>query len=79
MMGSPASDHVVSLSARHARWIVTMARDQSPPISTTSMLGRLLDDAISCEQERARQRAEQLEVYRASGYSEHHPDYPDFP
>jgi hypothetical protein len=79
MMGSPASDRVLSLSERHARWIATMARAQSPPISTMMMLERLIDEAISDEQARERQRAERLEVYRASGYPEHHPDYPDFP
>jgi hypothetical protein len=79
MMGSPASDHVVSLSERHVRWIATMARAQSPAINATMMLATLLDEAISRQQARERQRAERLEVYRASGYPEHHPDYPDFP
>jgi hypothetical protein len=79
MMGALAPDEVVSLSERHARWIAIAARDQSPPISKAMMLARLLDEAISREQARERRRADQLEVYRASGYPEHHPDYPDFP
>jgi hypothetical protein len=79
MMGSLAPDQVVSLSERHARWIAARARAQSPPISAAMMLETLLDEAISREQARERKRAERLEVYQASGYPEHHPDYPDLP
>jgi hypothetical protein len=41
------------------------------------MILRLIDQAIAEGQAAARRREEQLEIYRASGYPEHHPDYPD--
>ena len=67
------------LSDEHLGWIEQLAAAQAPPVSSTTMLGRLLEDAIGRQRESTRRRLQQLEVYDASGYSEHHPDYPNLP
>jgi hypothetical protein len=56
-----------------------MAGAHVPPVSATAMLGRLIDEAMARQGESERHRAWQLEVYEASGYQEHHPDYPHLP
>ena len=67
------------LSDAQLAWLSEIAARQSPPLSTKEMLGRLVDQAIADSRTTARRRADQLEIYRGSGYAEHHPDYPDFP
>jgi hypothetical protein len=57
-------------------WLREAAGEEAPPLSTSQVLGRLVDQAIVAGDGAARRRAAQLEVYRASGYAEHHPDYP---
>jgi hypothetical protein len=41
--------------------------------------GAIVDQPIAEGKAAVLRRAEQFEIYRASGYAEHHPDYPDFP
>jgi hypothetical protein len=69
----------VALSDVQLAWLSKVAAEQAPPLSVNELLGRIVDDAIAQSKADARQRAERLEVYRASGYSEHHPDYPNVP
>lgn len=69
----------VVLTEVQLSWLGQVAAGQTPPLSTGTMLGRLVDRAIADSQAAKRRRAEQLEIYRASGYTEHHPDYPDLP
>jgi hypothetical protein len=69
-------DRGLALSDLHVRWIEQRAAEHVPPLSVTAMLGQLLDTAMVRHDERTRRRAWQLEVYEASGYPEHHPDYP---
>ena len=67
----------VVLSDAQYLWLRGSAADDTPPASTSRALGRLIDQAIAEERNQATRRAAQLEVYAASGYAEHHPDYPD--
>jgi hypothetical protein len=67
------------LSGVQLAWLSKAAAEQAPPLSAGTMLGRLVDQAIADSDAATRRRAEQLEIYRASGYREHHPDYPDLP
>ena len=69
----------LALSDQHLGWIQEMADAQAPPVSATAMLGHLVEEAMARHGDETRRREEQLEVYSASGYSEHHPDYPDLP
>jgi hypothetical protein len=69
----------VVLSDAQMGWIQTMAAEQTPAVDMRTMLGRVVDDAMARHDEDVRRRAERLEIYRASGYSEHHPDYPHVP
>lgn len=69
----------VRLSDEEYAWLSKVAADHKPPLSTNEVLPELVDQAIADGQAAALRRAEQLEIYRASGYAEHHPDYPDFP
>ncbi len=70
------SDRGVALSDLHVRWIEQRAAEHVPPLSASAMLGQLIDAAMVRHGERTQRRAWQLEVYEASGYPEHHPDYP---
>ena len=69
----------VRLSDEQYAWLSDVAADHQPPLSTNEVLSQLVDQAIAAGQAAALRRAEQLEIYRASGYAEHHPDYPDSP
>jgi hypothetical protein len=69
----------VLLSDEQGAWLSEVAADHKPPLTTNEVLCQLVDQAIADGQAAALRRAEQLEIYRASGYAEHHPDYPDFP
>jgi hypothetical protein len=69
----------VRLSDEQCAWLSEVAADHKPPLTTNEVLCQLVDQAIADGQAAALRRAEQLEIYRASGYAEHHPDYPDFP
>jgi hypothetical protein len=69
----------VRLSDEQCAWLSEVAADHKPPLTTNEVLCQLVDQAITDGQAAALRRAEQLEIYRASGYAEHHPDYPDFP
>lgn len=73
------SDVRVSLTDDQARWLGKTAAASRPPVDSSELLGRLVDDAIAKSETEARLRTWQLDVYQASGYPEHHPDYPDFP
>jgi hypothetical protein len=67
------------LSDAQLDWIRRVAAAQTPPLSATGMLRLLVDEAVEKHDKMARRREEQLEIYRASGYAEHHPDYPHLP
>jgi hypothetical protein len=67
------------LSEAQLDWVRRIAAAQTPPLSATGMLRVLVDEAVERHGEMARRREDQLEIYRASGYSEHHPDYPRLP
>jgi len=67
------------LAVDQMAWLSKVAAEQTPPLSASTMLRRLVDEAMAESRASAGRRAEQLEIYRASGYPEHHPDYPDFP
>ena len=69
----------VVLNDPQLRWLTARAAEQEPALSAGTMLGRLVDEAMVEQREESRRREERLEVYRASGYPEHHPDYPDLP
>ena len=57
-------------------WLREAAGKETPLLSTSQTVGRLVDRAIAADRRAATHRAAQLEVYAASGYAEHHPDYP---
>ena len=69
----------ISLSDAQVGWLAKRAAAETPPLSSVAMLSRLLDEAMADSKAVAGERKHQLEVYRASGYAEHHPDYPDPP
>jgi hypothetical protein len=69
----------VRLSDEQYAWLSDVAAAHKPPLSMNEVLRELVDQAIADGQAATLRRAEQLEIYRASGYAEHHPDYPDFP
>lgn len=69
----------VRLSDDRYAWLCDAAAEHKPPLSTDELLRQLVDQAIAEGKAAVLRRAEQFEIYRASGYAEHHPDYPDFP
>jgi len=69
----------VRLSDDRYAWLCEAAAEHKPPLSTDELLRQLVDQAIAEGKAAVLRRAEQFEIYRASGYAEHHPDYPDFP
>lgn len=69
----------VPLTHAQASWLSETAASAHPPLSTCALVRKLLDEAIAESETAARRRTHQFEVYRASGYSEHHPDYPKPP
>lgn len=56
-----------------------MAGEEEPPLATSDVVRRLVDQATLARHAATQRRAAQLEIYDASGYAEHHPDYPDRP
>jgi len=58
-------------------WLREAAAQEVPPLSTSQVLGRLVDQETAAVRKTAQRRASQLEIYEASGYAEHHPDYPN--
>lgn len=75
----PSGDVTIALSDVQQGWLAKRAAAELPPLSTVAMLSRLVDEAMAESKAHAREREHQLEVYGASGYPEHHPDYPDPP
>jgi hypothetical protein len=69
----------VRLSDDRYAWLCDVAAEHKPPLSTDELLRQLVDQAIAEGKAAVLRRAEESEIYRASGYAEHHPDYPDFP
>ena len=57
-------------------WLREVAGEEAPPLSTSQAVGRLVDQAATARRRAADRRETQLEIYTASGYAEHHPDYP---
>lgn len=69
----------VRVSGAQRDWLLTAGERERPRLDAGQMLARLVEQAMNdCERETHR-RNHQLEVYRASGYAEHHPDYPNSP
>ena len=68
----------VRLSDDCYAWLCDAAAEHKPPLSTDELLRQLIDQAIAEGKAAVLRRAEQFELC-ASGYAEHHPDYPDFP
>ena len=72
---SPNSRMVrVRLSDDRYAWLCNVAAKHKPPLSTDELLRQLVDQAIAEGEAAVLRRAEQFEIYRASGYTEHHPD-----
>jgi hypothetical protein len=69
----------VRLSDDRYAWLCDAAAEHKPPLGADELLRQLVDLAIAEGKAAVLRRAEQFEIYRASGYAEHHPDYPDFP
>jgi hypothetical protein len=69
----------VCLSDDRYAWLCDAAAEQKPPLSADELLRQLVDQAIAEGKAAVLRRAEQFEIYRTSGYAEHHPDYPDPP
>jgi hypothetical protein len=67
----------VALTEPQERWLVSSAARATPRLSPAERLGQILDEAIAASDVGERSRAHRLEIYEASGYSEHHPDYPN--
>lgn len=67
----------IALSDVQLGWLAKRAAEEMPPVSTVAVLGQLVDEAMAEGRALAGEREHQLEVYQASGYAEHHPDYPE--
>ena len=67
----------VHLDDAERNWLVRAGARELPPLGPSGMLKRLLERAMADADREAGRRAYQLEVYRVSGYAEHHPDYPN--
>ncbi len=67
----------VILTDAHYLWLRDVAAQEMPQPTTSQVLERFIDQAIVDTGAAAQRRAEQLEIYRGSGYAEHHPDYPE--
>jgi hypothetical protein len=70
---------VVGLNSAQLEWLEKQGAGQQPPLDATAMLTRLVECALTASEADADRRAHQLEVYRVSGWPEHHPDYPNLP
>jgi hypothetical protein len=75
------STHALSvrLSNAQLRWLEERGAEQQPTRDAGGMLTLIVERALAADALTAGRRAHQLEVYRASGYPEHHPDYPKLP
>jgi hypothetical protein len=73
---STKSEIATELTDAHRAWLTERAAEQTPPLTVSGMLARLLDAAMVATEEATSRRAYQFSVYQASGYREHHPDYP---
>jgi hypothetical protein len=69
----------VRISEAQRAWLVEAGKREQPSLDASRMLARLLERAMSDSENEQDRRDHQLEVYRASGYAEHHPDYPNLP
>jgi hypothetical protein len=69
----------VRVSAAQRDWLVEAGDREQPRVDPSGMLTRLVERAMNEGAREAHRRDHQLEVYRASGYAEHHPDYPNLP
>jgi hypothetical protein len=67
----------VRLSSAQRDWLARAGDRERPSLDAGDMLVRVLDEAMLESDREADRREYQLEIYRASGYSEHHPDYPN--
>jgi hypothetical protein len=70
---------VVHLNGAQLEWLEKQAAGQEPTLDASAMLTRLVEHAVAASEVDHDKRAHQLEVYRVSGYPEHHPDYPNVP
>jgi hypothetical protein len=70
---------VVRLNGAQLEWLEKLGADQQPTLDASAMLTRLVEHAVAADEADQDKRAHQLEVYRVSGYPEHHPDYPNVP
>jgi hypothetical protein len=69
----------VHIDEAEREWLTLAGARELPRLDAGGMLRRLLERAMEEGDAAAGQRAYQLEIYRASGYAEHHPDYPNPP
>jgi hypothetical protein len=69
----------VRVSDAQHEWLIEAGKREQPSVDPSRMLARLVERAMSDSDDAQDRRDHQLEVYRASGYAEHHPDYPNLP
>jgi uncharacterized damage-inducible protein DinB len=69
---------VVGLTGVQNEWLKETAAEQSPPQSAGELLSKIVDQAMAQSEAAKERRSRQFEIFHASGYSEHHPDYPSF-
>lgn len=70
---------VVCVSGVQRDWLARAGNREKPRLGASDMIMRLVELAMSAGELEARRRDHQLEVFGASGYAEHHPDYPNLP
>ena len=70
---------IVRLDDAQLQWLAEQGAAQQPTLDAGAMLVRLVEHARATHEADTDRRAHQLEVYRVSGYPEHHPDYPNLP
>jgi hypothetical protein len=71
-------DVAVGLTEVQSEWLKETAAEQSPPQSAVELLRTIVDQAMMQSEATEERRSRQFEIFHASGYSEHHPDYPSF-
>jgi hypothetical protein len=64
-------------TAQHA-WLRSAAEQERPPVGLADMVRLLIERGRAADDASLAHRQHQLEIYRASGFDEHHPDYPHF-
>jgi len=67
----------VCLTADQLKWLEKRGAEHRPTLDAEGMVAYLVERAMVASVGEDGKRAHQLEVYRASGYAEHHPDYPN--